>query len=76
MNRNSGLLLSRGKKKLNDGVKTPGQILSEILHEVAAEEREAEDKRNKYLQVRRDVKPAEIHLTQNFRISGLKPENK
>jgi hypothetical protein len=61
---------------LNNGRKTPGEILSEILHEVAQEERDAEDKKNKYLKVRNNIKPPEIHLTPNFKISGLKPENK
>lgn len=54
---------------------TPAQIWAEILHEVAEEEREAE--KNKYLKVRKLEKTEpKTHLTTNFSISGLKPENK
>lgn len=54
---------------------TPAQIWSEILHEVAEEERIAE--RNKYLKVRKLEKTEpKVHLNSNFSIAGLKPENK
>jgi hypothetical protein len=63
------------KKESKSDVQTPAQIWAEIIHEVAEEEREAE--KNKYLKVRRLQKTEpKTHLTTNFSISGLKPENK
>lgn len=54
---------------------TTGEMWAAILHEVAEEEREAE--KNKYLKVRKMEKTEpKTHITTNFSISGLKPENK
>lgn len=51
---------------------------AEILHEISEEEREAEDrKNNKYLKVRELEKTEQVvHIGSNFKIAGLKPENK
>lgn len=56
-------------------VTTPASILKDIFSEIKNDDIQLERETN-LLRVRRNEKPSEIKINENFKISGLKPETK
>lgn len=54
---------------------TPASILKDIFAEIHHDDVQVENQM-KLLKVRKNFKPEQIKITEDFKISGLKPENK